>query len=282
MVDTSDTTFELGPFLLHRNKGREHYEAEEFALARRDLELANRIRPDDADVLYWLGTAYFRLDQYPEAERCFRQLIEKKPGYATLHVNRGIVLYKMNRPSEAEEEFLQALEIDRDTARAHLYLGLIHARRGDYRTALGHFEQSGAEVMAERMRRRLTGGRARREEVPVTEPADTARGSTSDAGTPGSGASRGRRQERTVTASPRRASPETSATVKVCVRTGNSYAMYNSRGVRYRSSSSAMMAGSIVKRLPPAKAVADLRNAWSALRGVIDFPPIPGCGPLSR
>ena len=117
MIETSDTTFELGPFLLHRNKGREHYEAEEFALARRDLELANRIRPEDADVLYWLGTSYFRLDQHPEAERCFRLLIEQKPGYATLHVNRGIVLYKMNRPSEAEEEFLRALEIDGDTTR---------------------------------------------------------------------------------------------------------------------------------------------------------------------
>ena len=76
MIETSDTTFELGPFLLHRNKGREHYEAEEFALARRDLELANRIRPEDADVLYWLGTSYFRLDQHPEAERCFRDSLE--------------------------------------------------------------------------------------------------------------------------------------------------------------------------------------------------------------
>jgi len=173
MIETSDTTFELGPFLLHRNKGREHYEAEEFALARRDLELANRIRPEDPDVLYWLGTSYFRLDQHPEAERCFRLLIEQKPGYATLHVNRGIVLYKMNRPSEAEEEFLRALEIDRDTTRPHLYLGLIHARRGDYRAALGHFEQSGAEVMAERMRRRLTGGRSRPEEAAVAEPPES-------------------------------------------------------------------------------------------------------------
>ncbi len=77
MIESSDTTFELGPFLLHRNKGREHFEAQNFAKARRNLELAIKIKPEDPDVAYWLGMTYFRLDQYPEADRCFARLIER-------------------------------------------------------------------------------------------------------------------------------------------------------------------------------------------------------------
>ena len=60
---SGDDALELGPFLLHRNKGREAFEAQEFAKARRDLDLAHRIRPDDPEVLYWLAMTLFRLDQ---------------------------------------------------------------------------------------------------------------------------------------------------------------------------------------------------------------------------
>jgi len=147
---------ELGPFLLHRNKGREAFEAQEFAKARRDLDLAHRIRPDDPDVLYWLAMTLFRLDQYPEAERTFARLIELKPGVATLQVNRGIVLYKMDRAAEAEALFRAALSIGGAGNRPHLYLGLIAARRGANREAMLHFDAAGAEVMAARMRERLT------------------------------------------------------------------------------------------------------------------------------
>jgi Flp pilus assembly protein TadD/uncharacterized protein (AIM24 family) len=147
---------ELGPFLLHRNKGREAFEAQEFARARRDLDLAHRIRPDDPEVLYWLAMTLFRLDQYAEAERVFARLIEIKPGVPTLQVNRGIVLYKMGRAAEAEALFRAALALGGAGNRPQLYLGLIAARRGETRDAIRHFDAAGAEVMAARMRERLT------------------------------------------------------------------------------------------------------------------------------
>jgi hypothetical protein len=147
---------ELGPFLLHRNKGREAFEAQEFARARRDLDLAHRIRPDDPEVLYWLAMTLFRLDQYAEAERAFARLIEIKPAVATLQVNRGIVLYKMGRAAEAEALFRAALALGGAGNRPQLYLGLIAAGRGEIRDAVRHFDAAGAEVMAARMRERLT------------------------------------------------------------------------------------------------------------------------------
>ena len=152
---TGDDALELGPFLLHRNKGREAFEAQEFAKARRDLDLAHRIRPDDPEVLYWLAMTLFRLDQYPEAERAFARLIEIKPGVATLQVNRGIVLYKMGRAADAEALFRAAVSLGGGGNRPQLYLGLIAASRGETRDAIRHFDAAGAEVMAARMRERL-------------------------------------------------------------------------------------------------------------------------------
>ena len=155
MIETPQPELERGPFLLHRNKGREHYEAEEYARARRDLELAHRIDDHDPDVMFLLGMTYFRLDQHREAEAMFRELIAVKPDVPSLHVNRGIVLFKMDRQDEAEAEFQEALALGGAGNRPHLYLGLTHARRGEFEEALQHFEQSGAEVMASRMREKL-------------------------------------------------------------------------------------------------------------------------------
>ena len=149
---------EHGTFLLHRNRGRDHFEAEEYALARSDLELASSIRDDDPDVMYWLAMAYFRLDQHAEAEDMFRRLMKFRPGHASLHVNRGMALFKLDRTEEAEQEFRLALELDGAGNRPHLYLGLTHARRAEYEEALQHFEEAGASMLASQMRQRLGSG----------------------------------------------------------------------------------------------------------------------------
>jgi uncharacterized protein (AIM24 family) len=154
-AEREDAALERGPFLLHRNKGREHFEAHEYARARRHLELAHRLRPDEEEVLYWLAMTYFRLDAYRPAEELFRRLLELRPDVATLHVNRGIVLYKMGRAEEAEGTFRRALELDATANRPHLYLGLLRARGGDHPGALRCFERAGAEVLAARMRARM-------------------------------------------------------------------------------------------------------------------------------
>ena len=43
--------FDQGVFLLHYNRGREAFQEGRYAEARRELEAAQRLRPDDADVL---------------------------------------------------------------------------------------------------------------------------------------------------------------------------------------------------------------------------------------
>jgi Flp pilus assembly protein TadD len=146
---------EHGTYLMHRNRGREHFDGEEYARARRDLELAVSIRDDDPEVMYWLAMTYFRLDQHGDAESMFLRLMRFRPGHASLHVNRGISLFKLDRIDEAEIEFRRALQLDGGGNRPHLYLGLTHARRAEYEKALEHFDQAGATMLAQQMRQRL-------------------------------------------------------------------------------------------------------------------------------
>src|SRR6478672_9770162 len=66
--------FDQGVFLLHYNRGRESFEEGRYAEARRELENAQKLRPDDADVLNLLGLVYFKTNAFPEAEVIYRRL----------------------------------------------------------------------------------------------------------------------------------------------------------------------------------------------------------------
>src|SRR5437763_13600493 len=66
--------FDQGVFLLHYNRGREAFQEGRYAEARRELEQAQRLRPDDSDVLNLLGLVYFKTNAFPDAEGICRRL----------------------------------------------------------------------------------------------------------------------------------------------------------------------------------------------------------------
>src|ERR1041385_1002523 len=71
--------FDQGVFLLHYNRGREAFQEGRYAEARRELENAQRLRPDDSDVLNLLGLVYFKTNAFPEAEVIYRRLADENP-----------------------------------------------------------------------------------------------------------------------------------------------------------------------------------------------------------
>ena len=86
--------FDQGVFLLHYNRGREAFQEGRYGEARRELEAAQRLRPDDADVLNLLGLVYFKTNAFPEAEVIYRRLIGENPNVFILHSNLGLILFK--------------------------------------------------------------------------------------------------------------------------------------------------------------------------------------------
>ncbi|HEX7705513.1 MAG TPA: tetratricopeptide repeat protein [Thermoanaerobaculia bacterium] len=139
--------FDHGVFLLHCNRGREAFQEGRPAEARRELEAAQRMRPDDPDVLNLLGLVYFKSNAFPEAEVIYRRLIAENPNVFILHSNLGLILYKQGKTDEAEHFLMRAVELRPNYAKSHLYLGLVYRQKKKLGLALEHLRFAGAEKL---------------------------------------------------------------------------------------------------------------------------------------
>ncbi|MDP9192479.1 MAG: tetratricopeptide repeat protein [Acidobacteriota bacterium] len=139
--------FDQGVFLLHYNRGREAFQEGRYAEARRELEAAQRLRPEDADVLNLLGLVYFKTNAFPEAEVIYRRLIVENPNVFILHSNLGLILFKQGKQEEAEHYLLRAVELRPNYAKSHLYLGLLYRQKKKFGIALEHLRFAGADKL---------------------------------------------------------------------------------------------------------------------------------------
>lgn len=139
--------FDQGVFLLHYNRGREAFQEGRYAEARRELEAAQRLRPDDADVLNLLGLVYFKTNAFPEAEVIYRRLIRENPNVFILHSNLGLILFKQGKNEEAEQFLMRAVELRPNYAKSHLYLGLLYRQKKRYPLAIEHLKFAGADKL---------------------------------------------------------------------------------------------------------------------------------------
>jgi len=139
--------FDQGVFLLHYNRGREAFQEGRYAEARRELELAQRLRPDDADVLNLLGLVYFKTNAFPEAEVIYRRLISDNANVFILHSNLGLILFKQGKLDEAEHFLRRAIDLRPNYAKSHLYLGLLYRQKKKFGLALEHLRFAGADKL---------------------------------------------------------------------------------------------------------------------------------------
>jgi uncharacterized protein (AIM24 family) len=139
--------FDQGVFLLHYNRGREAFQEARFAEARRELESAQKLRPDDAEVLNLLGLVYFKTNAFPEAEVIYRRLARENPNVFILHSNLGLILFKQGKLDEAEQYLSRAVELRPNYAKSHLYLGLLYRQKKKYNLALDHLKFAAADKL---------------------------------------------------------------------------------------------------------------------------------------
>src|SRR5712692_1840822 len=139
-----------GIFFVHISRARKHLAEERFALARKELELADLAKPNDEEVLNLLSVVEFKRGYYNEAAQAARQLLAANTHSAVLHCNLGLILFKAGVLGEAEQELRRAIELKPDHARSHLYLGLLYRMRGKLGLAVEHLKFAGAQrVVAE-------------------------------------------------------------------------------------------------------------------------------------
>ena len=155
MANQSSTPFDQGLFLVHLNRGREHFDKRNFADAAEELEEARRLRPDDDSVLNLLGLAYFKQEKYKEADSVYRKLIELNPESYTLHFNLGLVCFKIGSLDDAEAIFLRALELKPENQKTHFYLGNIYEKKRQYYNAIFQYRKAGANIMVKRVQDKI-------------------------------------------------------------------------------------------------------------------------------
>lgn len=137
----------VGGELLRQNRVRE---------ARVEFAHALEIKPDEARALALLGLTCFRMGDFSGALPVYQELVAINRNDASYWLNLGLIHLKLNDAQSAIRELTRSRELDPSQSRAVSYLGLAHARRGDYAQAYLAFLQAGETELAREMEQYLT------------------------------------------------------------------------------------------------------------------------------
>lgn len=100
-------------------------------IARKMLEAAIAVRPDNPDVLFLLGTVAGREGRWDDAVTYYRKMLERHPGLIRVRLELARALFELHRDQEASYNFRLALpEVPKDVAsNIYLFLSQIEARK---------------------------------------------------------------------------------------------------------------------------------------------------------
>ncbi|XP_053362470.1 protein O-mannosyl-transferase TMTC3 [Clarias gariepinus] len=141
----------------HMNVGRTYKnlnrskEAEEAYMVAKSLmpqvipgkKYATRVAPNHLNVYINLANLIRANDsRLEEADQLYRQAISMRPDFKQAYISRGELLLKMNKPGEAKDAYLRALELDRTNADLWYNLAIVNIEMKDPSEALRNFNRA--------------------------------------------------------------------------------------------------------------------------------------------
>jgi tetratricopeptide (TPR) repeat protein len=102
-------------------------------------EVILAVQPEHAPALINLGTIYYNLRQFTQAEKLYRRATIADPEYALAFFDLGNVLDEMQQLTEATLAYQKAVALVPQYADAHYNLALAYERQGHRRRALRHW-----------------------------------------------------------------------------------------------------------------------------------------------
>ncbi len=115
--------------LLYSSQGGAHVDQEEYQWLV-DWYRAIHLTPDDDDVYYNRGDAYYRHREYQQAIEDYTHAIELNPNAAQAYIGRGDVYDKLEEYHRALADYDQAIELDPDDDDAYIHRGLVYVHQG--------------------------------------------------------------------------------------------------------------------------------------------------------
>ncbi|SNB44885.1 lipopolysaccharide assembly protein LapB [Geobacter sp. DSM 9736] len=103
-----------------------------------ELTEAEKLTPDDPELLNYLGLAYYRKGRFEIAESKYMRALDLKHNYSDARNNLGVTYMEMKRWDEAIREFKVVTDdiFYRDQGSATINLGLAYFGKGDLPKAL--------------------------------------------------------------------------------------------------------------------------------------------------
>lgn len=98
------------------------------------------LNPGAAGALVNLGTIYYRLRKFDEAEKYYLAAIEADPLYPLAQFNLGNLYDEQGKLPEAFDYYCRALALNPQYADAHFNLALLCERQGDAMKAVHHWK----------------------------------------------------------------------------------------------------------------------------------------------
>ena len=116
-----------------RTQAADAIEAGDMPTALKLLQQLNEQEPEDAGVLFNLGSAQDALDQTSNAEESYRHAIRLKSTYLEPHLALGLLLARSKHPAEARSELLAATTSEGGSAalKARAYRALAEVDRAE-------------------------------------------------------------------------------------------------------------------------------------------------------
>ena len=156
MAETRASSASPERFEQHLVAAGELLRRNDVAGARTELAAALVLRPDDVRALGLFGLACFRQSAFDDALPVYQKLVALRPDDASHRLNLGLVYLKVGQPDLSLHELGRSRELDPGQQRTVSYLGLAHARRGDYAEAFEAFLRAGEEQLAAEMEQYLS------------------------------------------------------------------------------------------------------------------------------
>ena len=106
----------------------------------RAYERAVELDPASAGALVNLGTIYFHLRKWDDAERHYRRALEADPQYALAYFDLGNLYDEKGDRAQAMLQYLMATRLDPGYADAHYNLALLYQATGQLMRAVRHWK----------------------------------------------------------------------------------------------------------------------------------------------
>lgn len=110
-----------------------YYQIEKYDEAIAYLKAANKLKPDDREVIVHLGNANFDGNHFDEAEKWYTAALAKKADDVNVRTDLGLTFVFRDKPDydRAVQEFTRSLEIDPGHPQTLQNLTVAYTKKGD-------------------------------------------------------------------------------------------------------------------------------------------------------